>query len=117
MPDIRWGIFWADLNPVRGAEQAGIRPAIVVSRESIHRALPLVGVCPITSRKPGRKIYPTEVVIPAGHAGLTMESVVLGHQVRTISRERIGARLGSLEDDDVKLAILQALAVFFSLDT
>ena len=95
----------------------GTRPVLVVSRESIHRALPLVGVCPLTSRKPGRRIYATEVLIPAGHAGLSLESVVLAHQVRTIAKERLSGRLGRLEDDSLKLAIRQALALLFFVST
>lgn len=93
MAELQWALYQADLNPIRGSEQGGLRPVLVVSREAINRALPVVGVCPLTSLKPGRKLYPTEVLIQSGEAGLTMDSLVLAHQIRTIAKERLKRRL------------------------
>lgn len=116
MAELQWGVFKADLNPVRGSEQSGARPVLVVSRESINRTLPVVGVCPLTSRKAGRRAYPSEVVIPRGEAGLELESLVLAHQIRTISKERLKKRLGALDDEMLRASVRKALALFLDLD-
>ena len=63
MVNYQWGIFWADLDPSRGSEQAGRRPVLVISAEEVHQALPIVTVLYITSVKPGIKVYPTETFL------------------------------------------------------
>ena len=116
MAELQWGLFEADLNPEKGSEQAGTRPVLVVSRESIHRAIPVVAVCPLTSLKPGRRVYPTETPIPKGIAGLSLDSLVMAHQVRTVAKERLGTRLGTLTDQRVRAAVKKTLALFLELD-
>lgn len=111
---MRWSVYQVDLEPVEGSEQGGARPALVISREAINAALPIVGVAPLTSRKKGRHIYSTEVVLPKGTAGLPRESIVLGHQVRTVSKRRLGRRYGVLQDEELRKQIL--LSVRFFLD-
>jgi mRNA interferase MazF len=117
MADLQWGVFFADLSPVIGSEQSGKGPVLVVSRESIHRVLPVVGICPVTSRKPGRKIYPTEILIEAGLAGLKVDSLVLGHQFRTVAKERLGSRLGLLDSHPLRVQVRHALMLFLDLDS
>jgi mRNA interferase MazF len=116
MPNLQWGLFFADLNSVVGSEQAGRRPVLVVSRESVHLALPVVGICPLTSHKPGRRIYPTEVLIQAGLAGLNMDSLVLAHQFRTIAKVRLNSQIGVLKCEKLMEQIRQALKLFLDLD-
>lgn len=116
MAELQWGVFQADLNPVRGSEQAGTRPVLVVSRESIHRSISVVGICPLTSLKPGRKIYSTEVLLPRGCAGLSLDSLVLGHQVRTVSKQRLSHRLGTLIDPALREDVKRCLALFLGID-
>ncbi|MBT9137076.1 MAG: Endoribonuclease EndoA [Firmicutes bacterium] len=53
----RWSIFWADLNPVTGYEQAGHRPVLVVSSEEVNLVLPTITVLPLSSARPGRRVY------------------------------------------------------------
>ena len=65
----QWGIFWANLEPVRGSEQAGTRPVLVISAEEANQALPIVAVVALTAAKPGRKIYPIEALLPAAEIG------------------------------------------------
>jgi mRNA interferase MazF len=89
---------------------------LVVSREAINRSLPVVAVLPLTTCKPGRKVYSSEVLIPAGAAGQPVDSVVLGHQVRTISRRRLGERYGQLTDPSLREGVRNALKVFLDLD-
>lgn len=85
----KWAVYRADLEPVIGSEQGKSRPVLVISENEINRLLSCVTILPITSRKPGRQIYPNEVMLPASTAGLPNESIVLGHQIRTIDKRRL----------------------------
>lgn len=97
MSSYRWHVFLANLDPVIGSEQGKTRPVLVISEEEINQILPVVNVLPITSRKPGRKIYPNEVLIPAGVAGLTKESIVLCYQIRTLDKKRLIKTMGKID--------------------
>ena len=114
-PRIQWGVYRAVLDPVVGSEQAGSRPVLVVSREAVNRALPTVAVVPLTTRRSGRRVYPTEVLLIPGVAGQPRESIALVHQVRTISVRRLGSRLGSLDDPELRDRIRSALRVYLDL--
>ena len=83
----RWGVVLIDFDPTIGHEQAGVRRALIVSRDPFHRS-GMATVCPISARAPR---YPAEVAIPAGHAGQTLDAVVLCHQIRTIDLRRVTA--------------------------
>ena len=111
----RWGIFLADLNPPRGSEQAGKRPVLVISSESYNLAMPVLTVLPLTSKKQGRKIYPNEVLLPAGTGGLNTESIVMAHQIRTISKQRLNERIGSIQNSDLQKMIFDALSIHLEL--
>ena len=90
----RRGEVWLiDLDPVRGHEQAGRRPALVLSADTWNAGPGrLVTVLPITSKdRPG---IPSRIVVNPPEGGLTMPSWVIGEQVRTISADRLGRRLG-----------------------
>ena len=114
-PSIQWTLFRARLDPTQGSEQAGNRPILVVSREVINQALPIVGVVPLTRRKPGRRIYSTEVLLPAGVAGQPEDSIAMAHQLRTISSDRLGAPYGELSDSDLREAVRRAVRVYLDL--
>jgi mRNA interferase MazF len=86
----------ARLSPAEGSEQAGNRPVVVVSRDAINRSSPVVVVVPATDRASKTRIYPSQVLLSADDGGLTMDSVVLGEQVRAISKSRLLRRLGHL---------------------
>ncbi len=75
----KWQIYQANLDPVIGSEQGKSRPVLVVSENAINDLLNCVNVVPITTRKPGRIIYPNEVALPAGTGGLPNESIILCH--------------------------------------
>jgi mRNA interferase MazF len=113
---LQWCVFTADLDPVKGSEQAGSRPVLVVSLEVINQALPIVSVLPLTTRKKGRRVYPTETLLPADVAGQPKESIVMAHQVRTISKRRLGRRYGEITDGALKDAIRETLRLFFDLE-
>jgi len=97
---MRGDIYLADLNPSRGSEQAGIRPVIIVQRDTLDRFTTTVVVVPVTSNLRRAKI-PGTIILPAGEGGLTQDSVVLCYQIVAIDRERLIRKLGSLSADYV----------------
>jgi mRNA interferase MazF len=85
----RWSLWQANLDPVVGSEQGKTRPVLVISETALNDILPVVNVLPLTSRKPGRRIYPNEALLPGGTAGLTADSLVLCYQIRTLDKQRL----------------------------
>lgn len=112
----RWGIFKARLGIGSGSEQQGIRPVLVISDEDFNRVMPVVTILPLTSLKPGRKVYPSEVLLPKGLAGLPRPSLVLAHQIRTIAKDRLVGLYGYLQDADVQGKIQQALKIHLAME-
>jgi mRNA interferase MazF len=110
----RWSVWVANLDPAVGSEQGRTRPVLVVSRTALNDILPVVNILPVTSRKAGRRIYPNEALLPAGAAGLTLESVVLCYQIRTLDKRRLGRALGRLDDQTLRQLVIDALT--FQLD-
>jgi mRNA interferase MazF len=96
---LRGEIYWADLQPVRGHEQGGIRPVLVLSHDLFNDRSGTVIAVAITSQ-PQRAGYPLTWRIPSG--ALPKESWVKISQLRTLSTERLGNRLGRLSDRDVE---------------
>jgi mRNA interferase MazF len=111
----RMGIFLADLNPVLGSEQKGKRPVLVVSDEVFNSVMPVVTILPLTSLQKGRRIYPNEVLLPKGIGGLSTDSIILAHQIRTISKQRLGKLLGNVNDNLTQESIAQAMRVHLNL--
>ncbi len=93
----RGEIYFADLNPVVGSEQGGIRPVLIIQNDIGNRHSPTVIVLAITSRIEKAKL-PTHVEVSAGASGLKRDSVILGEQVRTLEKKRLRERLGQLPD-------------------
>lgn len=92
----RGEVFDARLDPTQGSEQAGTRPVVIVSRNAINDASPVVVVVPFTTHHEGRRIYPSQVLVEAPAGGLATHSVALGEQVRAISKVRLSRRRGAL---------------------
>jgi mRNA interferase MazF len=114
MPAYQWAVMQADLNPARGSEQRGVRPVLIVSRESFNQTMPNVSIVPLTSTQ--RRLYPAEVLLPPGKAGQPLQSIVLAHQVRTISKERLRGPIGYLEDTSLRQAVREALRLHLNLE-
>ena len=107
----QWHIYVANLDPVRGSEQAGRRPVLVISRERINQILPVVNVIPITSRKSSRRrAYANEVLLPAGTAGLASDSIAICYQIRTLDKNRLGKEIGEVTDLKIRRQIKKALS-------
>jgi mRNA interferase MazF len=95
---LRGEIYWADLDPVLGREQAGHRPVVVVSHDVFNERSGTVIAMAITSQ-PQRAGYPLTLRLPAGI--LPRDSWVKISQVRTLSTERLGPRLGQLDEENL----------------
>jgi mRNA interferase MazF len=91
----RGDIYLADLNPSRGSEQAGIRPVVIVQRETIDRFTQTVVIVPLTSNL-RRSSIPGTFAIPAQEGGLSQESVALCYQIVVIDKQRLIRQLGEL---------------------
>ncbi|HSQ55394.1 MAG TPA: type II toxin-antitoxin system PemK/MazF family toxin [Gemmata sp.] len=97
MADPRRGEVWMlDLSPVRGHEQDGTRPALILSVDEFNSSKAgLVMVLPITSRR--KYSLPTHIPIDPPEAGLTMASVILCDQVRSVSKDRLVRHMGTVK--------------------
>ena len=89
-------VYDARLDPTEGSEQAGLRPVVIVSREAINAASPVILVVPCTTYRVGRRLYPSQVLLHAPDGGLDVDSVALGEQVRALATSRLGRRRGQL---------------------
>lgn len=94
----RGDVFLADLNPIRGSEQAGIRPVLVFQHNRINNASRTVITIPFTTNL-NRAALPTCIQVSKSEGGLTQESVALCHQMRVLDKTRLIRKLGSLSED------------------
>ncbi|MFZ0546533.1 MAG: type II toxin-antitoxin system PemK/MazF family toxin [Candidatus Promineifilaceae bacterium] len=95
----RGDIFDARLNPTEGSEQAGVRPVVIVSRDAINKNSSVIVVVPLTKAANVKRNYPNNVSIAKGEGGMTYDSVLLGGQVRAISKSRLLRQRGTLSAD------------------
>lgn len=109
----RGDIYYADLSPVVGSEQGGVRPVLIVQNDVGNRYSPTVIAAAITSRQTKAKL-PTHIPIEAGSTGLLTDSIVLLEQVRTIDKRRLKEKMGSIPENAMK-QINQAISVSFGL--
>ena len=109
----RGDIYYADLSPVVGSEQGGVRPVLIVQNDVGNRYSPTVIAAAITSRQSKTKL-PTHIPIEATGCGLSKDSVVLLEQIRTLDKRRLREKMGSVDFDSMK-EINQALSVSFGL--
>lgn len=111
----RGDIYYADLSPVVGSEQGGMRPVLIVQNDTGNRHSPTVIAAAITSQINKARL-PTHIELEAKTYGLSKDSVVLLEQVRTIDKKRLREHMGRL-DDDLMGRVDSALAVSFGLNT
>ena len=109
----RGDIYYADLSPVVGSEQGGIRPVLIVQNDVGNKYSPTVIAAAITSQRDKTKL-PTHIQVNADNSGLAKDSIVLLEQIRTIDKQRLKEKMGSLDDRSMNM-INQALSVSFGL--
>jgi mRNA interferase MazF len=116
-PQLQWSVFTIDLDSMPpGSEGGGRRPVLVVSRESANQALPVVTVLPLATRRNDRRVYPNEVLLRTGTAGLKKDAIAMAHQTRTVAKRLLTNLLGAIEDDDLRSRIRRAMCVQLNLD-
>ena len=109
----RGDIFYADLSPVVGSEQGGVRPVLIVQNDTGNRHSPTVIAAAITSQT-GKARLPTHISVSPLSCGLPKESVILLEQVRTLDKRRLREKMGRL-DEGVMKQVDAAIAVSFGL--
>ena len=110
----RGDIYYADLSPVVGSEQGGLRPVLIIQNDIGNRYSPTVIAAAITSRL-GKTKLPTHIDIYADRVGLQKDSVILLEQIRTLDKRRLKEKMGHLDDASMR-AVDNAIAVSFGLD-
>ena len=109
----RRDIYYADLSPVVGSEQGGIRPVLIVQNDIGNKYSPTVIAAAITSQK-DKSNLPTHIKVNAENCGLAKDSIVLLEQVRTIDKRRLKERMGRLDESSMT-AVNDAITVSFGL--
>ena len=109
----RGDIYYADLSPVVGSEQGGVRPVLIVQNDTGNRYSPTVIVAAITSQT-GKAKMPTHIELAAKNYGLTRDSVVLLEQIRTLDKRRLREKMGRV-DKELMDRVDAAIAVSFGL--
>lgn len=109
----RGEIYYADLSPVVGSEQGGVRPVLIVQNDVGNKYSPTVIAAAITSQKEKSRL-PTHIEINAQSCGLAKNSIVLLEQIRTIDKRRLKEKMGML-DDTAMYRVNSALSISFGL--
>ncbi len=113
----RGDIFYADLSPVVGSEQDGIRPVLVIQNDIGNKYSPTVIVLAITTKN--KTNIPTHIPIKAGDCGLEKDSIILVEQVRTLDKIRLKEKVGTLDDitmEKVKEALKLSLSIRYDIE-
>ncbi len=109
----RGDIFYADLSPVIGSEQGGLRPVLIVQNDVGNKYSPTVIAAAITS-KLGKAKLPTHIDISDPSVGLARDSVILCEQIRTLDKKRLKEKMGHL-DEGTMMGVNNAIEVSFGL--
>jgi len=109
----RGEIYYADLSPVIGSEQGGVRPVLIVQNDVGNKYSPTVIAAAITSQKEKSKL-PTHIELNSINCGLSKDSVVLLEQIRTIDKKRLKEKMGRLDDLSMH-NVDEALSISFGL--
>ena len=109
----RGDIYYADLSPVVGSEQGGMRPVLIVQNDMGNKYSPTVIAAAITSKK-YKTDLPTHIRVDADGCGLQKDSIVLLEQIRTLDKSRLRDRMGALASPEMK-KVNDALSVSFGL--
>jgi mRNA interferase MazF len=111
----RGDMFYADLSPVVGSEQGGIRPVLIIQNDTGNKYSPTVIAAAITSQT-GKNKLPTHIELGAENNGLKADSVVLTEQIRTIDKSRLKEKIGHIEDAKLMNKVNNAIGISFGLE-
>ena len=111
----RGEIYYADLSPVVGSEQGGIRPVLIIQNDIGNKYSPTVIAAAITSQRDKTKL-PTHITVDADGCGLAKDSIVLLEQVRTLDKKRLREKMGILDEQDMN-RVDRALSVSLGIGT
>ena len=111
----RGDMFYADLSPVIGSEQGGIRPVLIIQNDTGNKYSPTVIAAAITSQT-GKNKLPTHIDIGSEDNGLKADSVVLTEQIRTIDKSRLKEKIGHISDSSVMNQVNNAIGISFGLE-
>lgn len=109
----RGDIYYADLSPVVGSEQGGMRPVLIVQNDTGNKHSPTVIAAAITSQT-GKAKLPTHIELSGQSVGLSRDSVILLEQIRTLDKSRLREKMGRL-DGETMTRVDNAIAVSFGL--
>ena len=109
----RGEIYYADLSPVVGSEQGGVRPVLIVQNDVGNKFSPTVIAAAITSQKDKANL-PTNIAVNAQGSGLIKDSIILLEQVRTLDKHRLREKMGRLDAESMG-RVDQALSISFGL--
>ena len=109
----RGDIYYADLSPVVGSEQGGLRPVLIIQNDIGNRYSPTVIAAAITSRMEKNKL-PPHIEVYAARVGLPRDSVILLEQIRTLDKRRLRERIGHLGEDEMQ-RVNEGISVSFGL--
>ncbi|MBP3800787.1 MAG: type II toxin-antitoxin system PemK/MazF family toxin [Clostridia bacterium] len=110
----RGDMFYADLSPVVGSEQGGVRPVLIIQNDVGNKYSPTVIAAAITSQQNKTRL-PTHIEIDSSSCGLKSNSVVLAEQIRTIDKSRLKEKIGHITDEKIIDKVNNALGVSFGL--
>ncbi|MBQ4627804.1 MAG: type II toxin-antitoxin system PemK/MazF family toxin [Clostridia bacterium] len=110
----RGDIYYADLSPVIGSEQGGIRPVLIIQNDVGNKYSPTVIAAAITS-KLNKSRLPTHIEVDAREYGLAKDSIILLEQIRTLDKQRLKERMGHLNENKM-IDVNKALFVSFGLE-
>ena len=110
----RGDIYYADLSPVVGSEQGGIRPVLIIQNDLGNKYSPTVIAAAITSQTNKTKL-PTHIELGENTSGLKSNSVVLAEQIRTIDKSRLKEKIGHIDNSSIMEQLNNALGVSFGL--
>ena len=114
MPVKRGEIYYADLSPVVGSEQGGIRPVLIVQNDVGNKHSPTIIAAAITSQR-DKNHLPTHIEVQADKCGLAKDSIVLLEQIRTIDKKRLRDKMGELDLRSMN-KVNTALSISFGLE-
>lgn len=113
---LQWSVFMLEFETSAAGGVRDRLPVLVVSRESANDALPVVTVLPLVAKKRGRRIYPNETCLPSDTTSLDTPAVLMAHQIKTIPKEWLAKRTGSVEDPGLRSNVRNAVRVQLDLD-